>query len=212
MLGVEWSGPDCSEGGNVFEGRRQDLTPETRNELPGSFVELSVGVTHYELRGDTDGESVVLIHGNAAPYVTWDNTIEEDLLVPFGDTWNYLDTGVDPGATWTDAGFDDSAWLAGAGELGYGDSQATEIGYGGDSANKHITSWFRRTFSVTNAAEITAASLRMRWDERLQLVLAQQDRALSCTQKWAVYPSDGFDANELIAKTEKMVALPSPEA
>ena len=77
MLGVEWSGPDCSEGGNVFEGRRQDLTPETRNELPGSFVELSVGVTHYELRGDTDGESVVLIHGNAAPYVTWDNTIED---------------------------------------------------------------------------------------------------------------------------------------
>jgi len=29
------------------------------------------------LRGDTGGETVVLIHGNAAPYVTWDNTIED---------------------------------------------------------------------------------------------------------------------------------------
>jgi pimeloyl-ACP methyl ester carboxylesterase len=59
----------------VFESGKLDLTPETREELPGSFVELSVGVTHYELSGDVDGPSVVLIHGNAAPYVTWDNTV-----------------------------------------------------------------------------------------------------------------------------------------
>lgn len=55
--------------------RRQDLTAETRKDLPGSFIELSAGVTHYELRGDADAESVVLIHGNAAPYVTWDRTV-----------------------------------------------------------------------------------------------------------------------------------------
>ena len=59
----------------MFEIGKPDLTPETRKELPGSFVELSVGVTHYELSGDTNGRTVVLIHGNAAPYVTWDNTI-----------------------------------------------------------------------------------------------------------------------------------------
>ena len=58
-------------------GKRQDLTAETRQGVPGSFAELSAGVTHYELRGDTDGECVVLIHGNAAPYLTWDNTIED---------------------------------------------------------------------------------------------------------------------------------------
>lgn len=59
----------------MFDIGKPDLTPETRKELPGSFVELTVGVTHYELRGDIDARSVVLIHGNAAPYVTWDNTI-----------------------------------------------------------------------------------------------------------------------------------------
>ena len=59
----------------MFEIGKRDLTPETREELPGSFVELTVGVTHYELSGDVDGRCVVLIHGNAAPYVTWDNTI-----------------------------------------------------------------------------------------------------------------------------------------
>jgi pimeloyl-ACP methyl ester carboxylesterase len=61
----------------VFETGKPTLTPETRKGLPGSFVDLPTGVTHYELRGDPDGLGVVLIHGNAAPYVTWDNTIED---------------------------------------------------------------------------------------------------------------------------------------
>ena len=61
----------------MFEIGKPDLTPETREGLPGSFVELPTGVTHYELRGDPGDRRVVLIHGNAAPYVSWDNTIED---------------------------------------------------------------------------------------------------------------------------------------
>ncbi|MDH5372498.1 MAG: alpha/beta hydrolase [Acidimicrobiia bacterium] len=61
----------------VFGTRKPDLTAKTRKGLPGSFVELSAGVTHYELRGGSNDECVVLIHGNAAPYVTWDHTIED---------------------------------------------------------------------------------------------------------------------------------------
>lgn len=53
----------------------QQLTEEVRSGLPGSFVELSAGITHYEIRGDEGGETVVLIHGNAAPQATWDRTI-----------------------------------------------------------------------------------------------------------------------------------------
>ena len=61
----------------MFDFRGRDLTADIRAEAPGSFVELSAGVTHYELRGDPDGTCVVLIHGNAAPSVTWDHTIED---------------------------------------------------------------------------------------------------------------------------------------
>lgn len=53
----------------------RELAAEVRKGLPGSFVELSAGVTHYEIRGDDAGEVVVLIHGNAAPQVTWDRTV-----------------------------------------------------------------------------------------------------------------------------------------
>jgi pimeloyl-ACP methyl ester carboxylesterase len=38
-------------------------------------VDLPAGVTHYELRGEAHAGTVVLIHGNAAPSVTWDRTI-----------------------------------------------------------------------------------------------------------------------------------------
>lgn len=59
----------------MFRSKRMNLTDEVRRGMPGSFVRLSAGVTHYELRGGSGAETVVLIHGNAAPYVTWDNTI-----------------------------------------------------------------------------------------------------------------------------------------
>lgn len=53
----------------------QPLSDEVRAGLPGSFVKLSAGCTHYEIRGEPGGESVVLIHGNAAPMATWDRTV-----------------------------------------------------------------------------------------------------------------------------------------
>ena len=59
----------------MFEIGKPNLTSETREGLPGSFVELPTGVTHYEVKGNPDARCVVLIHGNAAPYVSWDNTI-----------------------------------------------------------------------------------------------------------------------------------------
>lgn len=59
----------------VLGARSRSLTSETRSALPGSFAELSAGVTHYEVRGDPAGHPVVLIHGNAAPMATWDRTI-----------------------------------------------------------------------------------------------------------------------------------------
>ena len=61
----------------VFEVTKPDLTSETREGLPGSFVELPTGVTHFQLQGPDDAPCVVLVHGNAAPYVSWDHTVDD---------------------------------------------------------------------------------------------------------------------------------------
>jgi hypothetical protein len=101
----------------------------------------------------------------------WDNTALDDMLVPSGDTWRYLDTGVAPAANWMTSAFDDATWLAGAAELGYGDGEATVVGYGADGNNRFVTTWFRRQFSVTNAAGISRLKLTVKRDDGIRVFL-----------------------------------------
>ena len=77
----------------------------------------------------------------------------QTLLVPAGSVWKYLDDGSDPGIGWRATNFNDSAWLAGPAELGYGDTsdgrpEATVLGWGPNANAKYITSYFRRAFQV----------------------------------------------------------------
>lgn len=44
-------------------------------EAPYEMIELAQGATHYQLEGKSDNKTVVLVHGNAAPLITWDNTM-----------------------------------------------------------------------------------------------------------------------------------------
>lgn len=55
---------------------KETLNQQTRARLEGSFIELSNGYTHYELKGPEDGKTIILVHGNAAPSFTWDNNID----------------------------------------------------------------------------------------------------------------------------------------
>ena len=56
---------------------KEVLSSEARGGLEGSFIELSDGYTHYELKGERDAKTIVLVHGNAAPYFTWDYNFDE---------------------------------------------------------------------------------------------------------------------------------------
>ncbi|QII03690.1 alpha/beta hydrolase (plasmid) [Rhodococcoides fascians A21d2] len=51
------------------------LDNTTRARLRGEFVELSNGVTHYELGGPDNGEIVVLPGGITVPLFYWDDTV-----------------------------------------------------------------------------------------------------------------------------------------
>ncbi len=99
-------------------------------------------------------------------------------LSPWGSTWRYRDTGVAPPASWTQLAYDDSAWSSGAAELGYGDGdEATVVqdnptpGYNSGETNRYITTWFRRMFTVTNAAQISALTARMIRDDGVVVYL-----------------------------------------
>ncbi len=57
-----------------YRGEIKDLNDATRASLPGSFIRLGDGVTHYELGGPESGQPVVLVHGFSVPYFIWDIT------------------------------------------------------------------------------------------------------------------------------------------
>ena len=57
-----------------YLGETKELNEATRANVPGSFVQLSDGYTHYELGGPENGQPVVLVHGFSVPYFIWDPT------------------------------------------------------------------------------------------------------------------------------------------
>lgn len=86
-------------------------------------------------------------------------------LISKGETWNYLDDGTDQGTAWTGTSFDDSGWAFGDAELGYGDGdEVTTVGFGGDANNKYPTTYFRKSFSNTDAS-VYALRVGLRRDD-----------------------------------------------
>ncbi len=49
------------------------LDESARKNVPGSFIQLSDGITHYELAGPDTGKLVVLVRGFSVPYYIWDS-------------------------------------------------------------------------------------------------------------------------------------------
>lgn len=60
-----------------YRDETKELNDETRKRAEsGAFVQLSNGVTHYELGGNESGEAVVLVHGFSVPYFIYDPTFD----------------------------------------------------------------------------------------------------------------------------------------
>jgi pimeloyl-ACP methyl ester carboxylesterase len=59
-----------------FRGESRVLDAEARAGVTGEFVQLPDGVTHYEIAGSPDGQTVVLVHGFSVPYFIWDPTFD----------------------------------------------------------------------------------------------------------------------------------------
>lgn len=51
-----------------------NLDAAARENAPGQFVQLSDGLTHYDLSGPDTGQRVVLVHGFSVPSYIWDST------------------------------------------------------------------------------------------------------------------------------------------
>ncbi len=100
--------------------------------------------------------------------ITIDTTATLDFnrrLISDRATWSYLDDGSDQGTAWREPNFDDSDWESGRAELGYGDgTERTELSFGSNSRDKHITTYFRRTFTISEP-DFVAVNLQLLRDD-----------------------------------------------
>ena len=97
--------------------------------------------------------------------------VVETTLVPLGADWKYRDTGDDLGIAWQDFDYDDSAWSSGPAELGYGDGdEATAVNFG-NPTSKYVTTYFRRTFPLSNPNDFASIKFRIKFDDAVVVYL-----------------------------------------
>ncbi len=105
-------------------------------------------------------------YSNIASVTTPTSTTGSVTFISTGSTWKYLDNGTNQGTAWRSASFNDSTWKSGAAQLGYGDDdEKTVVGYGADASSKYVTTYFRKTFSVTDPSQVSALALRLLRDD-----------------------------------------------
>lgn len=89
-----------------------------------------------------------------------------ETVVKAGAAWRYLDDGSNQGTAWRAADFDDSAWSVGTAQLGYGeDDEATVVDYGGSASARHITTYFRHEFELSDIDRIETLNLQLLRDD-----------------------------------------------
>jgi len=97
-------------------------------------------------------------------------------LILANDPWKYLDNGSNQGTAWTMPSFNDASWATGSAELGYGDGdEATVVSYGSSSSNKYITTYFRKTISVSNPTQFNSLDLQAVRDDGIIVYINGQE-------------------------------------
>ena len=105
-----------------------------------------------------------------------EETTTADLLD--GNEWKYNDSGQDLGTDWKAPGFDDADWDSGPAPLGYEDDDiATELSFGPDPEDKHITSYLRTAFTIPAGKKAVAIRASLRADDGAILYLNGQEVA-----------------------------------
>ena len=159
--------PDVDAPTFLVDGQNQNGGEVT----PGASLTFSADNTIYYT---TDGTDPRLTGGGINPNaIAFDASNTTTTVIPYGSEWNYLDDGSNQGSAWRSPSFNDSSWASGASELGFGDDPETTISFGSDSNNKHITTYFRKTFEINE--NFDTAALEVFYDDGAVVFLNGQE-------------------------------------
>lgn len=87
-------------------------------------------------------------------------------LVARGALWTYRDDGLDPPLNWVQPGFDDSQWLVGRAEFGFGDAgNATRLARTNSAGTTNLAFYFRHSLTVSDPAAYSNVIVRLLRDD-----------------------------------------------
>ncbi|MEO5999280.1 MAG: metallophosphoesterase [Chitinophagaceae bacterium] len=91
----------------------------------------------------------------------------DSTFIKFGASWKYFDNGTDPGAEWKNVSSPGTeSWPSGPAKFGYNNSDArTYINYGGNTARKYTTTYFRTSLNVPNTSLFSFFKLKVYLDD-----------------------------------------------
>jgi hypothetical protein len=130
------------------------------------------------------------------------------VALPEGSSYLFWDNG-SVAANWFDPAFDDSNWEKGFAPLGFGDPHiVTTVGFGPNPQSKFITTWFRTTFNVMNAASVVGATLELMRDDGARVFLNGAEAARSNMPNGAI--NDGTLASNIVENNQEELFFSLP--
>ncbi len=114
------------------------------------------------------------------------NTYDTSLITR-GDEWKYFISRDIPDTNWTAVDYMDDLWETGMAQLGYGDGdETTVVDFGGDPADKIITTWFRKNFVIDDTSQYSRYTLSLLRDDGARIYLNGLEMVRDNMQRWWV--------------------------
>jgi len=124
---------------------------------------ITVTFTAYRVHPDTGAESELATYSFTREL---QDNATTNVFIPSGSEWKFLDNGSNQGTDWKELSFDDTSWSVGTAPLGYNmNGIQTPVSFGPDAQNKFITTYFRKSFNLTETASIAESQLHLWLDD-----------------------------------------------
>jgi len=104
--------------------------------------------------------------------LTFCTVFAQKKIIKTGDEWEFYDEAISPGKNWNKSLGPAENWKIGPSPLGYGNNSiATNISFGDDPNNKHITKYFKKTFRIEDPYDHLVYKLEILRDDGIVLYL-----------------------------------------
>ena len=95
----------------------------------------------------------------------------QQVFIASGEAWRYSAEGKDLGTSWYASNYNDESWSRGISPLGFGDGdEATVVPSGADN-NFHITTYFRKGFTVGTPTAFKSFTMKVKRDDGVVVYL-----------------------------------------